>query len=616
MKKFSIQSITILVNKEKQLITSFENKTDKFILYSKINNLAEENDLFQVMEFSEELNITPKKKFNDMNFHIKVNSTNKLNTLYHGDNITYFLKNNKNIIISNPNYKPILFNGKIFNNDNTNTNTDKNILVNSEEPEKLNIIKSDEKKAGLIDSILNKTNKEDTEKDKQKKELDEKHKKLIEYEKHRKDMEEKQKKILEEEKEKQKKLLEEEEAVKKKLADEEETNNKKLAEEEEAKKKKLVAEEAKKKKLVAEEEAKKKKLAAEEEEAKKKKLAAEEEAKKKKLVAEEEAKKKKLAVEEEEAKKKKLDAEEEEAKKKKLAVEEEEAKKKKLVTEQKEQEEQEKQKKILKSTSSEINKEEKINLEKIVNDFNSLFNEKDNNKEIINSSDNNKEIINSSDNKEIINSSDNNHESKIIVQTILPPYGQPLTQTLVEINKNNEKVEKIQKIQKVEKVVNNEIIKPFEELQPVMSNTSEKFMSNEYILSINYQNTTYNLNTINLEPKPDLNFSNLYKTEISKNNIINTYLLTFNLEIKNNSYLLNLLNQKYLINKINNSIVLTNLVSKHSQIIKNNDIFKIGNYDFLLYSNSTLIIPVINKKIFDNRYGTSYNAFVPRVKNL
>ena len=202
------------------------------------------------------------------------------------------------------------------------------------------------------------------------------------------------------------------------------------------------------------------------------------------------------------------------------------------------------------------------------------------------------------------------------MQTILPPYGQPLTQTLVEINKNNEKVEKIQKIQKVEKVVNNEIIKPFEELQPVMSNTSEKFMSNEYILSINYQNTTYNLNTINLEPKPDLNFSNLYKTEISKNNIINTYLLTFNLEIKNNSYLLNLLNQKYLINKINNSIVLTNLVSKHSQIIKNNDIFKIGNYDFLLYSNSTLIIPVINKKIFDNRYGTSYNAFVPRVKNL
>ena len=242
MKKFSIQSITIIVNKEKQLITSFENKTDKFILYSKVNNLNDENDLFQIMEFAEEMNITPKKKFSDMGFKIKVNNEHKLNTLYHCENNVYFLKNNKNIIINNANYKPILFSGKIFNMENntniTTNNTDKNIVVNDPELEKLNVIKSDEKKEDLINSILNKPNKE----------LDEKHKKLIEFEKQRKDMEEKQKKILEEEKALKKKLIEEE-AVKKKLVEVEEAK-KKVAEEEKLKQQEKLLEEEKKRKLL------------------------------------------------------------------------------------------------------------------------------------------------------------------------------------------------------------------------------------------------------------------------------------------------------------------------------------------------------------------------------
>ena len=536
MKKFSIQSNTIIVNKEKQQITSFDDKGIKHILYCKVNNLASDNDLFQIMEFTEKLNITPKKKFSDMHFDIKINNDKKLNTLYHGENVVYFLKNNKNIIINNEDYKLILFDGKIFGQDTLKDNlkeTDKNILVNDTEIQKINVLKSEEKKLDLIDSILNKSDKE--------KELQ-------------------QKKLLEEQEKKQKEELE-----------------KKKKEELEEQKKKLLEEQEKKQKVELE------------------KL----EKQQKKLLEEQE-------------KKQKEELEKLEKQQKKLLEEQE--RENKLLEEQKKQKEEKKEHEIKKN---EINSE-KINLEKIVNDFNSLFNEKEN--------------------KDIAIKNNELKESKVIVQTILPPYGQPLKQTLVETNNStlktsskiipsklpSESTKLVSKINNdndndnnnipihTEKILNNNHL---EINNHNLLNSNDNIIGNHRVLSINYQNITYNLNTVNLESTPNLNFSNLYTTEISKNNIINNHLLTFNLETKNNSYLVNLLNQKYLINKINNSIVLTNLVSKNSQIIKNNDIFKIGNNDFLLYANSTLIIPVINKKIFDNRYGTSYNAFIPRVKN-
>ena len=71
--------------------------------------------------------------------------------------------------------------------------------------------------------------------------------------------------------------------------------------------------------------------------------------------------------------------------------------------------------------------------------------------------------------------------------------------------------------------------------------------------------------------------------------------------------------QKYLINKINNTFIITNLFYKNSQVIKNKEYFKIGTYDYMLYNDSTLIIPMINKKIFDNNYGTSFNLYTPKI---
>jgi hypothetical protein len=72
-------------------------------------------------------------------------------------------------------------------------------------------------------------------------------------------------------------------------------------------------------------------------------------------------------------------------------------------------------------------------------------------------------------------------------------------------------------------------------------------------------------------------------------------------------------NLNSLINKVSNTVIITNLINKNSQVIKNKDNFKLGLNDFVLYNDSTLLLPMITKKIFDNNYGTSYNLYFPKV---
>ena len=179
------------------------------------------------------------------------------------------------------------------------------------------------------------------------------------------------------------------------------------------------------------------------------------------------------------------------------------------------------------------------------------------------------------------------------------------TQERITNIKTPNNINKITNIQKNErkdviKAINKEIIIPEKEY---------KFFS----LKINYQNIIYKINAIKLDQSSDLNMLNLYKHEVPETNFINKTNLSFQLENNNSSYLIVFMNQKILLNKINNNIVYTNLINKNSQILKNKDNFKIGNYDFLIYNECTLIIPVTNQKIFDNNYGTSYNLYVPKI---
>ena len=102
----------------------------------------------------------------------------------------------------------------------------------------------------------------------------------------------------------------------------------------------------------------------------------------------------------------------------------------------------------------------------------------------------------------------------------------------------------------------------------------------------------------------------MYKSDIFDINIINKLNISLELDEQNSSYLVILFGQKYLLIKNNNQLIITNLLTRKSNIYKNKDNFKIGNYDYTFYNN--LLIPVSIKKIFDNNYGTSFNIYIPR----
>ena len=157
---------------------------------------------------------------------------------------------------------------------------------------------------------------------------------------------------------------------------------------------------------------------------------------------------------------------------------------------------------------------------------------------------------------------------------------------------------------------NNQNIKS-NELNDVNNVNNENLI---FMKSIIYQNTNYKIPVIRILPTYNLNFSNLYKTKILESNIIQNFDLSIELSKDNLSYLIKLGTYKYLINKINNNIVLTNLFNKDSQILKNKDNFKLGNFDFILYNDCTLLMQVINKTYFDNNYSRTFNVYIP--KNL
>jgi hypothetical protein len=143
----------------------------------------------------------------------------------------------------------------------------------------------------------------------------------------------------------------------------------------------------------------------------------------------------------------------------------------------------------------------------------------------------------------------------------------------------------------------------------------EEFKKDNHLLYnkfINYQNINYKIPTIRILPTQNLNFSNLYSTQIQKNNILLNQNLSIELGKDNLSYLIKILNQKYLINKTDNSIVLTNLFNKNSQIIKNKDNFKIGMLDYILYNECTLLMQVTNNRYFDNSYGRTISIYTPK----
>jgi hypothetical protein len=231
-----------------------------------------------------------------------------------------------------------------------------------------------------------------------------------------------------------------------------------------------------------------------------------------------------------------------------------------------------------------------FNLENILEDFNKLFKfieNKDENKEIKATTVDRENMINLSKINEVTNSTNNTLEKNSV-------------ESLASQNK-------IIPVSSINTIAEKKLLEPVTVIR-----TNNHMIPQYKNIKIFYQNSMYKVNVYKLEHTDNLNYANLFKTNISKNNIINNTNISFELKSENASYLINFFNEKYLINKVTNTIVLTNLLNKKSQIIKNGDNFKLGNNDYILYNDATVIISAMNKQIFDNNYGTSYNLYIPK----
>ena len=159
-------------------------------------------------------------------------------------------------------------------------------------------------------------------------------------------------------------------------------------------------------------------------------------------------------------------------------------------------------------------------------------------------------------------------------------------------------------------------------IKNILSDLTETYNNDNYIKNIDTEKNKSNFINVNFYNKKyvvkihkiissNLNMYNLNKAKILKENIIQDFKLSLVLEKKNSSYLINYFNQIYLINKVNDKLLITNLKNKKTLVLANNSFFKLLNYNFYLTTNCTLIIPITNKKIYNNNNGMSVNYFEP-----
>ena len=161
----------------------------------------------------------------------------------------------------------------------------------------------------------------------------------------------------------------------------------------------------------------------------------------------------------------------------------------------------------------------------------------------------------------------------------------------------------------LEKEIEEGVKKNMEKKVEIKNESNEKDLRKMYKTNFQHNNTNYSINTIKLEPLPK--DSNIMKIDVHENNIINTPSMAFEIDSADMNYLILYNNVRYLINKTGNLIVIINLYNKNIQKIKSKDSLKMLNNDYILYN--TVFIPMENKKIFNNDYGTSFNLLTPKI---
>jgi len=590
MKKLQLQNV--LIN-NKINVLSLKGKTEQFILYKNITSKNLDDSRFNKMEESQNFSITQKKKMQELKINIKFDEKQKKYCLFINNSLLYFIKNIKNIITDDNDFKIIQFNGSIYENITNISNNSNNSLVDSI----LNNSKPKESYVPEIDSSIKIIKTEFYNEYIAPLQI-EKNEECEDEESSDDEVEEVE--IIENPiiKEKEKEILTnivEKEAVEEEAVVEE-------AVEEEAVEEVTVEEKAVEEVTVEEEAV---------EEVTVEKVTIEE-------VTVEEVTVEEVTIEEVTVKENILINE--------LTVKEEPVKEEPveeniLIKEDNhslENNEQKKEENI--EVKNIVVKELPYNEEEFKEKSNKILFEINKRHEENNLHTSNKIVEEKID--EIVknkNSVDNNLSGNDLdLEKIINDFNKLFTDLEVNISKeyNESKKNELLPI-KNDEIIKEEIKKYTNNLNNTINsnktNNGIKQQSNYQIKTFNYQLMNYSMYFAKITESVNLNFANLYNTSIPECNNINNISLCIELRNENLSYLTLFFNQKYLINKIDNSITLINLSLKRAQILKNKDVFKIGNHDYLLLNNCTFFIPMINKKNFDNNYGTSFNFLIPRL---
>ncbi len=132
-------------------------------------------------------------------------------------------------------------------------------------------------------------------------------------------------------------------------------------------------------------------------------------------------------------------------------------------------------------------------------------------------------------------------------------------------------------------------------------------------IEFQHQMKTYRMPCVKLQTTDQLDFKNIYVQPISISNKIDKNNLAINVPEMNKYYLMSFMNQKHLFFRNPQTLIITNILNRNTRMIKNKEIFKLGQSDYLLTNQCSMLVPMESKKYFDNSYGTTKNFFIPKM---
>ncbi len=142
------------------------------------------------------------------------------------------------------------------------------------------------------------------------------------------------------------------------------------------------------------------------------------------------------------------------------------------------------------------------------------------------------------------------------------------------------------------------------------SNVNEKY---KFTFSkIVYQNKPYNIPTLRLIPSPTLNATNLLSTPIPSQNQLPDAPVGIEMIDENQTYLVQMKHQKILVRKNGRQISFINLSNKQNVSNYNTDRIKWNSFDYVLFNNHTLMVPLVLHKVYDNQSGAELNYYLPK----